>query len=41
MRTFWPRTRLGWIAAGSFGTFALLWFINGYMVKASGYGQCG
>ena len=37
--SFWPHTRLGWVAACSFGAFALLWFINGYMVKASGYGQ--
>ncbi|MFM7679988.1 MAG: hypothetical protein ACKO83_14210 [Roseiflexaceae bacterium] len=38
-RSFWPRTHLGWIAATSFGVFALLWIINGYMVKASGVGQ--
>jgi len=36
---FWPRTRLGWMAAVSFGVFAILWIINGYMVKVSGVGQ--
>lgn len=34
-----PRTRLGWIAALSFVTFMMLYLINGYMVKASGYAQ--
>ena len=38
-QSFWPRTRLGWMATVSFGVFAVLWFINGYMVKASGVGQ--
>lgn len=36
---FWPRTRLGWIAAVSFAVFFVLYFINGYMIKVSGYGQ--
>lgn len=39
MQTFWPHTRLGWVATVSFITFMMLYLINGYMVKASGYGQ--
>jgi hypothetical protein len=36
---FWPRTRIGWVAALSFILFAVLYIINGYMLKVSGYGQ--
>jgi hypothetical protein len=35
----WPRTRIGWIAALSFMAFVVLYLINGYMIKASGYEQ--
>jgi hypothetical protein len=35
----WPRTRIGWIAALSFMVFVVLYLINGYMIKVSGYGQ--
>ncbi|MFN5058600.1 MAG: hypothetical protein ACK5GU_01625 [Chloroflexota bacterium] len=36
---FWPRTRMGWFAALAFIAFAVLYIINGYMIKVSGYGQ--
>jgi hypothetical protein len=32
---FWPKTRLGWVAALSFDLFVVLYFINGYMLKIS------
>ncbi|MFZ9857649.1 MAG: hypothetical protein ACO3F2_04865 [Roseiflexaceae bacterium] len=37
--SFWPRTRIGWFAAVSFMAFVVLYIINGYMIKVSGYGQ--
>jgi hypothetical protein len=37
--SFWPRTRIGWFAALAFIAFAVLYIINGYMIKVSGYGQ--
>jgi hypothetical protein len=36
---FWPRTRIGWVAALSFILFVVLYMINGVMLKLSGYGQ--
>ena len=36
--SFWPRTRIGWVAALSFISFVVLYIINGYMIKVSGYG---
>lgn len=36
---FWPRTRIGWVAALSFVLFVVLYMINGVMLKLSGYGQ--
>jgi hypothetical protein len=36
---FWPRTRIGWVAALSFIFFVVLYMINGVMLKLSGYGQ--
>ena len=32
---FWPKTRIGWIAALSFDLFGVLYIINGYMLKIS------
>jgi hypothetical protein len=32
---FWPKTRLGWVAALSFDLFVVLYIINGYMIKLS------
>lgn len=32
---FWPKTRLGWVAALSFDLFVVLYIINGYMIKVS------
>jgi hypothetical protein len=32
---FWPKTRLGWMAALSFDLFVVLYIINGYMLKMS------
>ncbi|MBM4413363.1 MAG: hypothetical protein FJ040_07980 [Chloroflexi bacterium] len=37
--SFWPRTRIGWVAAVSFISFVVLYIINGYMLKVSGYGE--
>lgn len=39
LSSFWPRTRIGWIAAVSFMVFVVLYIINGYMIKVSGHGQ--
>ena len=36
--SFWPRTRIGWVAALSFIVFVVLYIINGYMLKVSSYG---
>lgn len=33
--SFWPKTRLGWVAAVSFALFVVLYIINGYMIKVS------
>ena len=32
---FWPKTRIGWVAALSFDLFVVLYIINGYMLKMS------
>ncbi len=32
---FWPKTRIGWVAALSFDLFVVLYIINGYMIKVS------
>jgi hypothetical protein len=33
--TFWPRTRIGWVAALAFDAFIVLYIINGFMIKLS------